>query len=100
LYTALIFKDTLADDTLFRQWADGVLEALSTSDRVIIAILQPVVHDSELAQNLRITIATVVQRVVSSAKIHELFIEGGATAEAVLRTPQWETLDVLAEYGP
>jgi len=29
----ILFKNTPADDTLIRQWADGVLEALSTSDR-------------------------------------------------------------------
>ncbi|HJX03096.1 MAG TPA: four-carbon acid sugar kinase family protein, partial [Dehalococcoidia bacterium] len=37
---------------------------------------------------------------ISSAKIKELFIDGGATAEAVLHKLQWGTFDVIAEYGP
>jgi len=115
-----LFKNTLhsmanatADDTLIRQWADRILQALSISGRVIIAILQPVVQASpkgwtgskpppaaKLAQNLRITMAAVVQKVFSSAKINELFIDGGATAEAVLRALQWGTFDVTGQYAP
>jgi uncharacterized protein YgbK (DUF1537 family) len=96
----ILFKNTLADDTLIEQWADDVLKALPTSGRVIIAILQPVVNDSRMAQNLRITMAAVVQKVLSSAKINELFIEGGSTAEAVLHELEWQTFDVIGQYAP
>lgn len=95
-----LFKDIIADDILIGQWTDDILKALSASGRAIIAIPQPVVNDSKLAKNLRITMAAVVQRVFSSVKIHELFIDGGATAEAVLRALQWVTFDVIGQYAP
>ena len=95
-----LFNAAAADDALLRQWTDGVLEALSASDRVVIAVLQPVVNDSKLAENLRTTIAAMVQRIVSSARIHELFIDGGATAGAVLHALQCRTLEVLGQYAP
>ena len=44
--------------------------------------------------------AALVQRVLGQTRIHELFIEGGATARAILDCMGWETLTVLGEYGP
>ncbi len=121
-----LFYNTLAKDALLAQWAGCVLEALSTSGRAIIAILQPVVQASptrakpwtgssqpsagltgskpppaaKLAKSLRMKTAALVQRVVSKTTIHELFIEGGATAEAVLRVLQWQMFDVIGQYAP
>lgn len=95
-----LFKNTPADDTMIKQWADDVLEALSKSDRVIIAIPQKAVRDSGLAENLRMKTAALVQKVLNTAKIRELFIEGGATAEGVLRALDCLRFDVLAEYAP
>jgi len=95
-----LFKNTPADDTLIKQWADDVMEALSKSESVIIAILQKAVQDSGLAENLRMKTAVLVKVVLDTAKIRELFIEGGATAEAVLRELDYLRFDVLAEYAP
>ena len=95
-----LFDDTAAKDTLLKEWADCVLEALSKSGLAIIAILQPVVRNSKLAQNLRIKTAALVKMVVGRTTIHELLIEGGATAEAVLRELQWQRLDVIGQYAP
>jgi uncharacterized protein YgbK (DUF1537 family) len=96
----ILFKNTPADDTLIGKWVDDVLDALSKSGRVITAILQPVVRDSKLAQNLRMKTATLVRMILNMEKITELFIEGGATAEAVLHELQWDTFNVTAEYAP
>lgn len=95
-----LFKNTPVDDTLVKQWADVVLKALSTSDRVIIAISQKTVRDSQLAENLRIKTADLVKKILNTAEIRELFIEGGATAEAILRILGCFRFDVLAEYAP
>jgi uncharacterized protein YgbK (DUF1537 family) len=95
-----LFKNTPADDTMIKQWAGAVLKALSTSDRVIIAISQKTVQDSGLAENLRIKTADLVKKILNTIQIQELFIEGGATAEAVLRILGCIQFDVLAEYAP
>lgn len=95
-----LFANSSADDSLIKKWADDVLKALSTSDRVIIAITQKPVRDSELAENLRMKTAVVVKTIQNTVKIRELFIEGGATAEAVLRELDCFQFDVLAEYAP
>ena len=70
------------------------------SDRVIIAILQPLVRDSALAENLRVKTAALVKSVLGTAEIREVFIEGGATAEVVLDALEYRTFDVTGEYGP
>jgi uncharacterized protein YgbK (DUF1537 family) len=95
-----LFENTPADDSLIKQWADEVLKALSKNDHVIIAIAQKPIRDSVLAENLRMKTAALVKIVINSAKIRELFIEGGATAEAVLKTLGCIQFDVLAEYAP
>ena len=95
-----LFKNILADDTFIKKWADVVLKTLSTSDRVIIAIAQKPVQDSGLAENLRMKTAALVKTIFNAAEIRELFIEGGATAEAVLRAIDCFRFDVLAEYAP
>jgi uncharacterized protein YgbK (DUF1537 family) len=96
----VLFQEQGFDDTLIQKWADDVLKALSESDRVIIAILQPIVRDSKLAENLRTKTAVLVKKVLNIAEISELFIEGGATAEAVLHALQYKTFDALGEYMP
>jgi uncharacterized protein YgbK (DUF1537 family) len=96
----VLFQNTPADDTLIKQWADVVLKALSTSDRVIITISQKPVPDSGLAENLRTKTADLVKKILNTTEIRELFIEGGATAEAVLRILDCFQFDVLAEYAP
>jgi uncharacterized protein YgbK (DUF1537 family) len=95
-----LFQEQGFNDALIQKWADIVLAGFSISDRVIIAILQPVVQDSRLAENLRMKTAALVRTILDTAEISELFIEGGATAEAVLHALQYETFDVLAEYAP
>jgi uncharacterized protein YgbK (DUF1537 family) len=95
-----LFNNAPADNTLIRQWSNNVTEVLTSSERVIIAILQPSGQDLRLAESLRIKTAALVQMVLDKIKIHELFIEGGATAEAVLRALQYENFDIIAEYSP
>ena len=95
-----LFQEFSLDDTLIRKWAENVLDALSQSDRVITAIPQLTVRDSRLAKNLLMKTAALVRMVLGAAEIHELFIEGGATAEAVLRRLRYKRFDVLAEYAP
>ncbi|MBN2180575.1 MAG: hypothetical protein JW715_01580 [Sedimentisphaerales bacterium] len=95
-----LFKSSPVNGTLIKQWADNVLEALKVSDRVIVAILQPSVQDSELAESLRTKTAALVQVVLEAAKIRELFIDGGATAEAVLSAIDCLWFDTPVEYAP
>ncbi len=95
-----LFNNTPADDTLIRQWAKNVVDAFKVSDIVIITILQPAMQNSNLAENLRRKTAALVQVVLGKEKIHELLIEGGATAEAVLLALQYKKFDVIAEYTP
>ncbi len=95
-----LFNNAPADYTLIRQWSNDVYDALSKSSRVIIAILQPAMQDTNLAENLRTKTAALVQEILGKVKIHELFIDGGATAEAVLRALQYKEFDIIAEYSP
>ncbi|MHC4171433.1 MAG: four-carbon acid sugar kinase family protein [Planctomycetota bacterium] len=95
-----LFQSDRPDDALIKQWANDVLAALSTCVRVIVAIRQPVMQDVQITRDLRTRMAALVQMVLGRTRVHELFIEGGATAEAILHRMEWDTLNVLGEYRP
>jgi uncharacterized protein YgbK (DUF1537 family) len=87
-------------EVLVRPWADEIAAALSSCGCVIVTAGRPVVRCATLAADLRGTMATLVRQVLDRTCVHELFIEGGATAKAILRRMDWETLDVIGEYRP
>jgi uncharacterized protein YgbK (DUF1537 family) len=85
---------------LIDQWAKDVLDALCAGGQAIVAIPQPVVKDAQRAHTLSEHMAVLVESVVGRTIVKELFLEGGATAEAVLARLGWVALDVLGDYGP
>jgi uncharacterized protein YgbK (DUF1537 family) len=71
---------------LLRHWTNSLLSAFERCPRVIMAIGQAA---PLRASNLRNHTAAVVENVLNRADIGELYIEGGATASAVVRRLQW-----------
>jgi D-threonate/D-erythronate kinase len=94
-----LFRNPSCDESLTTQWACNTVSALATHGCAVAAIDQPVRTDTRLALGLRTCMAGLVQQVVGQMRIRELFIEGGATARAVLDRMRWDTLNVLGEYG-
>jgi len=66
-------------------WVKNTLKTLNEHTKAIIAINQPVVRDTNIAEHLRRSTARLVEEIMDRIQIDELFIEGGATASSVLR---------------
>ena len=88
------------DEGLLAQWAGDIVAALAPSEWAVIAIGPLGKRNAPSALDIRTQMAALVQQVVDRTRIREVFIEGGATAGAILRRLGWDTLDVLGEYGP
>jgi uncharacterized protein YgbK (DUF1537 family) len=95
-----LFTATQCDEALIGQWARDIVSALAVHGCAIAAIgMHPEVN-AQLALALRTQMSVLVRCVLDRTRIGELFIEGGATARAILDGMGWETLTVLGEYGP
>ena len=96
-----LYNQSLTDNgILIRQWAKDIVAALAKGDRVVAAIIQPVVSDARLALHIRTQTAVMVQHVLGKIDIRELLIEGGATGRAILDRMGWQRFNVIGEYGP
>ncbi|MBN1362726.1 MAG: hypothetical protein JW993_19160 [Sedimentisphaerales bacterium] len=85
---------------LLGQWTSDIVTALAASRCAVVAVGRAAERNSLSALDVRTRMAVTVQRVVERTEIGELFIEGGATASAILRRLGWDTLDVQGEYAP
>jgi len=94
----LLFRESPTHEALMGQWVQDVQCALQTEGVAIIAVTEPVQQEAALARRLRQQMAHLVQTLTQKTVLHELFIEGGATAEAVLSSLGWSRLDVTGQY--
>jgi len=83
-----------------QQWTNDTITALQEYSKVIVTIGQPIARNPELARKLRHHIAALVENVLSRISIEELFIEGGATASAIVRRLRWRRFCPCAELAP
>jgi uncharacterized protein YgbK (DUF1537 family) len=81
-------------------WAEDAVAALGRSPAVVVTIGQPLSNDPGDARRLEGLLADVVERVVRRQAVNGIFVEGGATAAAVIRRLGWTRLTVLREIAP
>ncbi|HNQ90085.1 MAG TPA: four-carbon acid sugar kinase family protein [Verrucomicrobiota bacterium] len=85
------------------QWAllgDEVVAALHGTERAVLHVGLPPVHDVAIAEGLALHLVRVAQHVIPLGKTRHVFAEGGATAVALARQMRWHRLQVTAELGP
>ncbi len=87
-------------DKLLQQWTNDTITTLQEYSKAIVTIDQPIARNPALARKLRHHIAVLVENVLSRTSIDELFIEGGATASAIVRRLQWTRFFPCAELAP
>ena len=87
-------------DKLLQQWTNDTITTLQEYSKAIVTIDQPVARNPTLARKLRHHIAALVENMLSRTSIDELFIEGGATASAIVRRLQWTRFFPCAELAP
>ena len=95
-----LFHDYEPSGKLLQQWTNNTVTAFEKHRQVIVTIAQPIAQNPELARKLRHHIAALVENVLSRISIEELFIEGGATASAVVRRLKWGRFCPCAELAP
>jgi uncharacterized protein YgbK (DUF1537 family) len=87
-------------DELLQRWTDDTITAIERHAKVIVAIGQPIVPNPQLAQNLRLYTAALVENVLKQTTVDEVYIEGGATASAVVGRLGWTRLSPCCELAP
>lgn len=76
-------------------WLNKVIDTLIKNDKCVIAIEERVTAVPPL--QVRNVMAKAVNKIFEEAKVKELFIEGGATAGAILQEMFIDRLDVISE---
>lgn len=71
-------------EELFTEWAKEIMALLLQHRSAVIAI-DPLLTGGASAYELRECTAITVAKVLQKAEVHELFLEGGSTAAAILR---------------
>ena len=79
-------------------WEENVINLLQTKHKAIIAIDDG--HHDHTASQLRMSMATAVNHILQKYLPAELFIEGGATAYAILQHTGWHTFVPEQELAP
>lgn len=95
-----LFQSDNPTDELFQHWTDDTVTALEQHSRVIVSINQPIIASPQLPQKLRRYTAALVENVLNRTTVDELYIEGGATASAVVRRLQWTRFSPCWEFTP
>lgn len=80
-----LFESSQIDSTLIDRWKKNIIHSLETHRRVIVAINKPLINDPEISTKLLASLSRVTVAVMNDIDIRELFIEGGATAAAIIR---------------
>lgn len=81
-------------------WVAVTVQALRDSRWAVVAIDRPLHREPGIAQRLGNCLATAVQRVLEQQTVEGIFVEGGATAAALVRTLGWKRLVVQGELRP
>jgi uncharacterized protein YgbK (DUF1537 family) len=77
-----------------------VIQALDVHDQAVVTIGQPLRQEPGLPQRLSGHLAAAVSRVLGRRDVHCLYVEGGATAAALVRNLEWRRLHVERELAP
>jgi uncharacterized protein YgbK (DUF1537 family) len=81
-------------------WAGQVISSLEQRGLAVAAIDRPPVSDSSLASRLRQHTAELAQHILSSCDIANLYVEGGATAAAIISIMRWRRFKPIAQPAP
>lgn len=94
-----IFNSANVTDRLVCRWSDEMAAAFETNDCVIVAIDRPVVSDAGFARNLSAVMSAAVQQVLARIAVRDFYIEGGATASAIVRRLGWKQFCISGRFA-
>lgn len=80
-----IFCSGIDVATILEQWANDIEQGLKQTGQVVIAVDEVQYGDFEDVSNeIRLGMATVIEKVMQRTEVNELVIEGGATASSII----------------
>ncbi len=83
-----------------RGWAEDVINALKRHSQVVVAIDKPWVQEVDASQRLGKHLIDMVMRVMEREKLNTIYVEGGATAAALVHLMGWSRLKIMRELAP
>jgi uncharacterized protein YgbK (DUF1537 family) len=95
-----LFYQSIQPDQLLGEWAEAAIQALQNHPQVVVAIDRPVHQIPDLPQLLAGHLSAVVAYILAEHEVHHLFVEGGATAAALVQRLNWQQLRVKQELRP
>lgn len=85
---------------LIRAWIDAAIAALEKHKQVVVAIDKAVVLDAATASRLGEHLVTVAEALLRHHQVGRVYVEGGATAAALVCAMHWHRLKVICELAP
>jgi uncharacterized protein YgbK (DUF1537 family) len=95
-----LFDRSFRPTNLIGEWAKAAIQALQNHPQVVVAIDRPLHQISDLPQLLTGHLSTVVECILADYPVNHLFVEGGATAAALVQRLNWKQLRVKQELSP
>ncbi len=95
-----LFDRSFRPTNLIIEWAKAAIQALQNHPQVVVAIDRPLRQISDLPQVLTGHLSTVVEYILADYPVNHLFVEGGATAAALVQRLNWQQLRVKQELRP
>jgi uncharacterized protein YgbK (DUF1537 family) len=91
--------DVFAGSDELSAWADAIATAVTRSGIAVVHVGHAVSGDRAAAQRIQRLLSTLVRLVLERVDLGHLFVDGGATAAAVIRALGWTGLAVRAELA-
>jgi uncharacterized protein YgbK (DUF1537 family) len=95
-----IFCATRLPTEQIEKWSSATARALEQHATAVVAIDQPPRPEPGLPQRLSAFLAELVRQVLDRCQVDHLYVEGGETAQALLRRMGWTRLWIECELGP
>lgn len=95
-----VFADPLAESKAQVRWEAEIRRALKIFPQVILTIDQSVHPAPNWPKHLRLSLAAAATHVLTESPVDQLYVEGGATARALVDCLGWTRLRVFREFVP
>ena len=95
-----LFDRSVQPDRLLLAWATAAIQALKNHSQVVVAIDRPTHQNLDPPQTLTGHLSEVIAHVLAEYAVSHLFVEGGATAAALVQRLNWQQLRVKQELRP
>jgi D-threonate/D-erythronate kinase len=92
-----LFDAMTPNHTSLSPWQEAILTQLGKAGYALLAVRHPIVP--ERAENVRRTISDLVAQILPLHPVETLFIEGGATAAAIIQRLSWTELSVESQLA-